>query len=209
MRREARPLDCSARLVVGLGNPGSRYERTRHNVGFRVVDRIAREEGLIFRTARELEGFGGPPDFDFALVPEKDALLVKPTTFMNLSGAAVAPLAGWLALDPKQILVVYDDLDLPLGRLRIRPHGGPGTHNGMKSIVDQLATEAFPRLRVGIGPAGTDAARHVLEDFAAEERDRIETAVAEAAEAISFWLSTRDLEACMTRYHSRWNQGAN
>jgi len=194
------------KLVVGLGNPGPEYERTRHNAGFRVVDRIALREGAIFRSARKLEGYEGPRDFDVARLGS--ALLVKPRTFMNLSGDVVAPMLSWLALEPARLLVVYDDLDLPLGTLRIRPHGGPGTHNGMRSIVDRLATDRFPRLRVGIGPAGTDAARHVLEAFTMDEEKQIGIAVEEAAEAVGFWLETGDLDACMTRFHSRWNQGA-
>jgi PTH1 family peptidyl-tRNA hydrolase len=195
------------KLVVGLGNPGPRYEDTRHNAGFRVVDRIARRAGVLFRSGRDLEGYGGPAEFEWALLSREGALLQKPLTFMNLSGAAVAPVLSWMEADPSQLLVVYDDLDLPLGKLRIRPHGGPGTHNGMRSIVDSLATDSFPRLRVGIGPAGTDAARHVLEPFTVEEESRIRVAVEEAADAIQDWLTTGNLEACMTRFHSRWNQG--
>ena len=203
-------------LVVGLGNPGTAYESTRHNAGFRVVDRVALRERTIFQSARKLEGYEGPREFDFARLPDRpDSVsggggarwLVKPLAFMNLSGAVVAPVLSWLALDPARLLVVYDDLDLPLGRLRIRPHGGPGTHNGMRSIVDRLASDQFPRLRVGIGPARTDAARHVLEAFTDDEQKVVEIAVEEAADAIRFWLETGDLDACMTRFHSRWNQG--
>jgi PTH1 family peptidyl-tRNA hydrolase len=101
-----------------------------------------------------------------------------------------------------------DDLDLPLASLRIRPHGGSGGHNGLKSIVSSLGTDRFPRLRVGIGRSRTDAARHVLDRFALEEREVIDRAVAEAAEAVFTWLREGDIEACMTRFHSRWNQGA-
>ena len=196
------------RLVVGLGNPGPRYERTRHNVGFRVVDEIARREGAIFQSARSLEGFEGAADFTAARTRKGSALLVKPARFMNLSGEVVAPILRWLELGPARLLVVYDDLDLPLGALRIRPHGGAGTHNGMRSIVENLATDRFPRLRVGIGPARTDAARHVLAEFDDAEEKAITTAVDEAAGAIGFWLDSGDLDACMTRYHSRWNQAA-
>jgi len=196
------------RLVVGLGNPGTEYGRTRHNAGFRVVDRVASRQGLIFRSGHELEGWEGPAEFDFARTRDGSEILIKPRTFMNLSGAVVEPLLRGLALEPAALMVVTDDLDLPLGRLRIRPHGGPGSHNGMRSIVNHLATDRFPRLRVGIGPAGTDAARHVLEAFSEDEERTIRAAVEEAADAIGFWLSTGDLEDCMTRFHSRWNQGA-
>ena len=202
------------RLVVGLGNPGPRYESTRHNAGFRVVDRVARRSGVIFEPARELEGYEGQRDFEFARLRGNPgpALLLKPLTFMNLSGDVVAPILRHLDLSSERLLVVYDDLDLPLGAKRIRPHGGAGTHNGMRSIVDRLATDRFPRLRLGIGgtgigSAGTDAARHVLEDFTEDEEKVIGRAVDEAAEAILFWLGTGDLEACMTRYHSRWKEG--
>jgi len=110
--------------------------------------------------------------------------------------------------DLSHILVVYDDLDLDLGKLRIRPHGGAGGHNGMRSIIECLASDRFPRLRVGIGRAGTDAARYVLRPFPPAERVEAEISVAEAAEAILDWLVSGDLEGCMTRFHSRWNQSS-
>jgi PTH1 family peptidyl-tRNA hydrolase len=191
-------------LVVGLGNPGPEYDWTPHNVGFHVLDRLARDERTIFQSARKLEGYGGPANFAFAPTRKGDALLVKPGTYMNRSGDIVLALANAFALEPGSIFVVYDDFDLPLGKLRIRPHGGPGTHNGMRNIVDSLGTDQFPRLRVGIGPARTDAARHVLERFTEKEQPEIEISVAEAAEAIAAWLQSGDLASVMTRFHSRW-----
>jgi PTH1 family peptidyl-tRNA hydrolase len=191
-------------LVVGLGNPGPEYDWTRHNVGFHVLDRLARDEETIFRSARTLEGWNGPNSFAWARTRKGDALFVKPGTFMNLSGDVVTALAGRFALDPGSVFVVYDDLDLSLGKLRIRPHGGAGTHNGMRSIVNTLGTDRFPRLRVGIGPARTDAARFVLERFPESEQAEIEISVAEAAEAIEAWLATGDIDGVMTRFHSRW-----
>jgi PTH1 family peptidyl-tRNA hydrolase len=195
------------KLVVGLGNPGPEYEWTRHNVGFHVVEAVAARERTIFEAGRKLEGWKGRNDFRFARLARRDALLVEPLTFMNLSGDVVAPLASQLAVAPAELLVVYDDLDLPLGKLRIRPHGSAGTHNGMRSIVNRLTTDRFPRLRVGIGPGGTDAARHVLERFSAKEQVEIEISVAEAADAILDWLASGDIDGCMTRFHSRWNPG--
>lgn len=201
------------RLVVGLGNPGPDYEGTRHNVGFQVLDHLARREGLLFHPVRKLEGYTGPGNFRWAGLASPSALLVKPETFMNRSGSVVAPLARWMRTAPEdalpvdRILVVYDDLDLDLGRLRIRPHGGHGGHNGMRSIIESLASDRFPRLRVGIGPAGTDAARYVLGRFSPKEAVEAEISAAEATEAILDWLATGDLEGCMTRFHSRWNQG--
>jgi len=192
------------KLVVGLGNPGPEYDWTRHNVGFHVLDRLAGNEHLIFHSARKLDGYGGRNSFTFARSTRFDATYVKPSTYMNRSGEAVLALRDALHVDPGSILVVYDDMDLPLGKLRIRPHGGPGTHNGMRSIVTTLGTDRFPRLRVGIGAARTDAARHVLERFTEDEQPEIEISVAESAEAITAWLESEDLESVMTRFHSRW-----
>lgn len=196
------------RFVFGLGNPGPEYEATRHNVGFDVLDFLARREGLLFEPAKSLERYGGPPAFTCARLFQPDALLVKPETFMNRSGAVVPPLLAWAGVGPEQCLVVVDDLDLPLSSLRLRPHGGSGGHNGLKSILSSLGTDRFPRLRVGIGRSQTDAARHVLARFTDEERQEIDRTVAEAAEAIFHWLRDGDIEACMTRFHSRWKQGA-
>jgi PTH1 family peptidyl-tRNA hydrolase len=194
------------RLVVGLGNPGPEYAGTRHNVGFDVLDRLAAQGKLLFQPARKLDGHTGPEPFEFAR-HASGALLVKPLSFMNRSGAVVSGLVGRLGLAHQDVLVVCDDFDLPLSSLRIRPHGGPGTHNGMRSIVESLASDRFPRLRVGIGRARTDAARHVLERFADAEREEIAISVAQAAEAIEAWLGGGELSDVMTRFHSRWNQG--
>jgi PTH1 family peptidyl-tRNA hydrolase len=212
------------RLVVGLGNPGAEYEWTRHNIGFHVLDRLASlRGGPLFQTARKLDGYRGPGPFRWARIQDPEAFLLKPETYMNLSGDVVIRVARHLfeaegnppegepgdeSLDPSRILVVYDDLDLELGKLRIRPHGGAGGHNGMRSIIDRLASDRFPRLRVGIGRAGTDAARYVLRPFPPDERVEAEISVAEAAEAILDWLETGDLEGCMTRFHSRWNRSS-
>lgn len=211
-------------IIVGLGNPGSEYVGTRHNVGFEVLDRLATHEGLIFESPRSLDGYTGPKGFSVARSFEPDAILVKPETFMNRSGDVVAPLVRWanpvvssedgddpeVALDraASRLLVVYDDFDLPMGKLRLRPHGGAGGQNGMRSIIERLGTQAFPRLRVGIGSPGTDAARHVLTRFDPKEQVEIDISVAEATDAILDWLRTGDIEGCMTRFHSRWNQGS-
>ncbi len=211
------------RIVVGLGNPGPEYEWTRHNVGFHVLDHMALHEGLLFQTARNLDSvmeagaseageapvkYGGSKKFRFARDFDLDALLVKPTTFMNASGEVVAPLAQWADVAPAEILVVYDDLDLDPGHLRLRPHGGAGGQKGMRSIIDRLGTDRFPRLRLGIGRPRTDAARHVLEVITGAEKEEMEISIAQASEAVHDWLSTGDIEGCMTRFHSRWNQSA-
>lgn len=175
--------------------------------------------------------YTGPKGFTWALLPGEelggapDVWLVKPMTYMNRSGQVVGPIARTLLavpppadpaqeppsepvlpFDPTRLLVVYDDLDLPLGGLRIRPHGGHGGQNGMRSIIEHLGTNRFPRLRVGIGSPGTDAVRHVLETFPASQRVEAEISVAEAAEALLDWCEHGDLEGCMSRFHSRWNR---
>lgn len=195
-----------ARVAVGLGNPGPEYEGTRHNVGFEVLDHLARHEGLLFQPPRSLEDYRGPRGFLCARSFEPDALLVKPQTWMNLSGTVVAPIVHWARVEPAQLLVVYDDMDLPLGSLRIRPHGGAGGQKGMRSILDCLGSDRFPRLRVGIGRPRTDAARHVLAEFSSEERVEMDISVAEASEAVLHWLLEGDIEKCMTRFHSRWSR---
>jgi PTH1 family peptidyl-tRNA hydrolase len=131
-----------------------------------------------------------------------------PETFMNRSGEVVLPIARFLWEDvrPEDVLVVYDDMDLPVAGLRIRPHGGAGGQKGMRSIIETLGTDRFRRLRIGIGRPGTDAARHVLSRFDANERVEMDISVAEASEAILDWLETGDIEGCMTRFHSRWTQ---
>lgn len=192
------------KLVVGLGNPGPRYARSRHNVGFRVVERLARDQGLVLEDERFLgrwaEGFlppapGCPPDR-----PAERLGLLEPSTFMNRSGEAVAAaLAALPAVQPEcDLVIVYDDLDLPLGRLRLRPRGGAGGHRGMQSVIDALATRDFPRLRFGIGRPGPEAevdlvtraagpgrpvVDFVLDTFSADEEKVLAARVPVAAEA--------------------------
>ena len=196
------------RLVVGLGNPGPEYEGTRHNVGFVVLQHLARHEGLFFESPAVLEGYDGPTGFFCARSHDPDALLVTPTPFMNRSGTVVAPLVRWAGLAPSDLMVVYDDIDLDFATLRIRPFGGAGGHNGMRSIIDCLESNRFPRLRIGIGRPRTDAARHVLARFSPAEEEDMAISVAEAADAVLVWLRDGDIEGCMTRFHSRWKQGS-
>lgn len=201
------------KLVVGLGNPGPEYEWTPHNIGFHVVEHLATRGKSIFQSAAKLPGHEGPANFLWAASPADeigggDALLVKPATFMNLSGKAVAPLVRRFGVPIENVFVVYDELDLPLGTLRIRPHGGTAGHKGMESIVMELGSDRFPRLRVGIGRPRTDAARHVLTKFTKDALVEAEIAAANAADALLDWLVRGDLASTMTRFHSRWNQGS-
>lgn len=196
------------RLVLGLGNPGPEHEGTRHNVGFDVLDRLAARAGVLFDGSRILSGYAGPRALAVARWDELGALLVKPLTWMNRSGDVVPALLAWAGLAPADLLVVSDDMDLPVGELRLRPKGGAGGQKGLRSILDSLATEVVPRLRVGIGRPPTDAVRHVLSGFDPRERERIDVAAEEACDALRDWLETGDLEGCMTRFHSRWRGGS-
>jgi PTH1 family peptidyl-tRNA hydrolase len=201
--------------VIGLGNPGPEYEWTPHNLGFHALERLVQDCERLFGPARvgPAPGFQTPTTLGAARPPapclvarcaSHDAWLVKPLTFMNRSGAVVAPLARALRVPPSKLMVVYDDLDLEPGRLRIRPHGGSGGHNGVRSIVEALGSDAFPRLRIGVGRPRTDAARQVLSKLTGDELTTARIAVAEAAEALAAWLVEGDLERVMSRFHSRW-----
>lgn len=184
-------------LIVGLGNPGERYARTRHNIGFEAIDTLARRHGLEFRgkRANSLIAEGQ--------IAGQRVALVKPQTYMNLSGQAVSSLRNWYKIDPaRELLVVYDDLDLPFGKLRLRERGSAGTHNGMRSIVAQLGSSDFPRLRVGIDqpPGKMDAAAYVLSRFRKEEEAELPFLLDTIADAVEVVLR-EGLTAAMNRYN--------
>lgn len=186
------------KMFVGLGNPGSRYERTRHNVGFLVIDELARRHGIdVTRTEKEaLTGKG--------LVGGHSVMLVKPQTFMNLSGRAVSRLFHYYMEQTEDLVIVYDDIDLDVGRLRIRRNGSSGTHNGMKSIVRDLATDDFPRVRFGVRgetySKSRDLAGYVLERFTDEEVPYVRDAVDRAADALEV-LARGDVQAAMNEFN--------
>ncbi len=186
------------RIIVGLGNPGKEYERNRHNVGFQVVDLLAEKHGLEFDRRR----------FRAMLTKGRilghDVILAKPLTFMNQSGESVGPLAHFYKIPPEQLLVVTDDLDIPQGRIRLRPRGGSGGHNGLKSIIQHLGTQEFHRLRIGIGrpPGNMDPADYVLQDFTPEEEAVMAEVRERAVAAIETWLE-EGMEAAMNRFNVR------
>ncbi len=184
------------RLLVGLGNPGERYRRTRHNVGFMVLDALAsRADGLEPREQREAWCVQ-------ASLAGQDVLLVKPLTFMNRSGAAVVPLVDQTGGAPADVLAIVDDVALELGSLRLRERGSHGGHNGLRSLVDALGSEDFPRLRIGIrnGEPPADLAGFVLSDFAPDEVLVVQEMVGQAADAVLCWLRDGTATA-MTRYN--------
>jgi len=192
------------KLVAGLGNPGPRYAESRHNVGFAVVDELARRWQL--GDGRYEESFSG------RLWPGECAgqrvLLLQPQTYMNLSGQSVAAVWRYYRLEPADLLVVVDDLDLPLGRLRLRAGGSAGGHRGMTSVIAHVGTEQFPRLRIGIGKVDrTATVEYVLARFADHERAAAQAAVRRAADAVECWL-TRGLEAAMNEFNPKPNRPA-
>ncbi len=182
------------KLIVGLGNPGKKYVGTRHNVGFEVVDRLAARWGIDLRTEK-FHGFFGTGAFGGERVA-----LVKPLTFMNLSGQAVAAVGKFYKLELEDLLVVVDDLALPAGCLRLRPRGSAGGHNGLQDIVNRLGTDGWCRLRVGIGEAIGDSVSYVLGRFHESERPQIKAAMDRAVDAVECWM-VDGVELAMTRFN--------
>ena len=184
------------KLIVGLGNPGPKYRGTRHNVGFVTVDELARRSGVEFESA--------PAEAMMARVRRfaEPVLLVKPLTFMNLSGYAVGDLARYFRADLADLFVVYDDVNLPLGRLRARPRGSDGGHNGLKSIIAQLGTQEFARLRIGVGRGHQerDLADHVLSRFDADEMAEVDRMIARATDASGVFI-TSGIAAVMNQFN--------
>ena len=146
----------SISLIVGLGNPGTEYDRTRHNIGFMAADALASDWSISLGKEKRFYGIFGEGRIFSTFGHSGKIRLLKPTTYMNLSGQAVRACADWFKCSPANILVIYDDMDLPLGKLRLRPSGSAGGHNGMKSIISHLGTQNFPRLRLGIGRGGSN-----------------------------------------------------
>jgi len=190
-------------MIVGLGNPGSRYARNRHNVGFQIVDALAEKYHLRF-DKRQFKALVASGRIDCQRV-----LLVKPQTYMNLSGDAVQPLAGYYKIAPDDVMVVYDDLDLAAGVIRLRPFGGAGGHNGMKSIIQRLGSNQFPRLRVGVGrpPGRMDAAAYVLQNFGDKEEALMAQVRDRAVQALETWLKS-GIDAAMNAFNVTRSQNS-
>lgn len=169
-------------MIVGLGNPGPEYARTRHNVGFDVIDALAARHRIKLTERKHRANYG------VGSLGGVGVVLVKPMTFMNLSGQAVAPIARVYGIPPERILVIADDLDLDVGRVRLKPKGGAGGHNGHKSIIAALGTQEYPRLKIGIGKAD-ETVDHVLSTFHPDERAVIERAIERCVEGVEAVLS--------------------
>jgi peptidyl-tRNA hydrolase, PTH1 family len=191
-------------LIVGLGNPGEQYARNRHNVGFQCLKYLADRHRLPFTEKQGKARTAG------GIIAGQRVVLAKPFTYMNGSGQAVAPLVRWHKLDPKrELLVVYDDLDLPFGTLRLRASGSAGGQNGMKSIIEQLGTQEFARLRVGIGrpPAGWDTRDYVLGNWSRAEVEELPELYARAADAIETFVA-EGIIAAMNRFNVQKEEAA-
>lgn len=184
-------------LIVFLGNPGPRYDFTRHNAGFMAADAMAREKGLSINKARFRALTAS------CRIGEESVLLMKPQTFMNLSGQAVSQAAGFYKIPPEHIIVVSDEVSLPVGRLRIRTKGSAGGHNGLKDIIARLGTDAFPRIRIGVGVPphpDYDMADWVLSGFKGKDAEDMMAAAARAAEAAECYI-TQGADRAMNRFN--------
>ena len=181
------------RLLIGLGNPGPEYENTRHNAGFMILDRVAAKLGAAWTKERKFDGW-------FARA--NGLFLLKPKTFMNLSGKSVAAVSGFFKIPPPDMLVLYDDVALPEGRIRIKPSGSAGGHNGIKSMIASLGSDQFPRLRFGVGAAdGRSLVGHVLGQFDPASQEELHKSLEKAADAAIF-TSLRGLEPAMNQFNT-------
>lgn len=185
-------------LIVGLGNPEPKYDNTRHNIGFAAVDELAKVWQMPLKENKRFQGL-----FAEGVTPNGQKVrLLKPLTYMNRSGQAVRAVTDWYKVEPRSVLVIYDDMDLPVGRLRIRLSGSAGGHNGMKSIIAHLGSQEFPRLRIGIGKSDgeKDTINHVLGKFAPEEFKTIDEILYISLKAIELGLKA-GIEQSMNRYN--------
>ncbi len=188
-------------LIVGLGNPGAKYDRTRHNIGFDVVDLLAQYWHISLSDQKKFHGLFGE-----GVAPGGKIRLLKPQTYMNNSGQAMRAVIDWYKLPPESVLVIYDDMDLPLGKIRLRLSGSAGGHNGMKSAIAHLGTQTFPRLRIGIGSAkdkaDKDTVSHVLGKFAPNEAAIMADVVQLAADSVEYSLK-HGVEKAMSLFNNR------
>jgi PTH1 family peptidyl-tRNA hydrolase len=183
------------RLVVGLGNPGKEYENSKHNIGFICLDAFAKANRLKFAKSIKFKG---------EIVKLQDAILLKPRTFMNLSGLSVSAVAGYFGIASEDLLVFSDDLDLPFGKLRLREHGSAGGHNGLKSIIEHLHTEEFKRCRVGIDrDEDKDVVDYVLGEFSKEQKKALEALTIDTNEIITSFLSGKTFDSIMNGYNKK------
>lgn len=190
-------------LIVGLGNPTKQYEGTRHNVGFETIDRIAAENQIRVEEKKHKALYGS------GYIEGEKVILAKPQTFMNLSGESVRELSDYYKIPAENIIVIYDDISLDVGQLRIRKKGSAGGHNGIKSIISHLGTNVFPRIKVGVGekPSGYDLADYVLGHFSKDDRAKMQEGYTRAMHAAEM-LVAGDVEQAMNEYNKKAKQEA-
>jgi PTH1 family peptidyl-tRNA hydrolase len=192
-------------LIVGLGNPGKKYDGTRHNIGFDAVDRLAKDWQISLSDHRKFQGLFGEGRGGHG----EKIYLLKPQTYMNLSGQSIRAVLDWFKLAPESVLIIYDDMDLPVGRIRMRLSGSAGGHNGMKSAIAHLGTQAFPRLRIGIsapkqprGESNTVTVSHVLGQFSQAESKIMKDVLDMVVDAVNLGLK-QGIEKSMSLYNNR------
>ncbi|MBD0345680.1 MAG: aminoacyl-tRNA hydrolase [Coleofasciculus sp. Co-bin14] len=187
-------------LIVGLGNPEPKYDKTRHNIGFEAIDALAKTWQISWSNNRRFQALFGEGQG----TKGNKVRLLKPLTYMNRSGEAIRAVIDWYKLPPESVLIVYDDMDLPIGRLRLRLSGSAGGHNGMKSAIAHLGTQNFPRLRIGIGKSGTDkdTVSHVLGKFSPQETLLMSEVLKVVVDAVELSLK-QGVEKAMSLYNSR------
>lgn len=183
-------------IIIGLGNPGARYANTRHNVGFDTIDVLSKKFGINVSKLKYKALWGD------GIINGQRVILVKPQTYMNLSGESVREIVEWYKVPMSKVILIYDDIDLPVGKIRIRSKGSAGTHNGMRSVIYQIQSDEFLRIRIGIGkpPEGWELANFVLGSFGSEERKIVNESVARAADAVVALLKS-GVETAMNLYN--------
>lgn len=183
-------------LIIGLGNPGKKYQKNRHNIGFMILDQLARQHKTKINKVKYKSLYGK------GLIGKEKVIFAKPHTYMNLSGEAVVQFLKWHRISPENMIVIYDDMDLPLGKIRLRPNGRAGGHNGLKSIIDTIKTLDFPRLRIGIGKPTNKipAEKYVLTNFKKVEAETIGDAIINACRVIDLALN-KNLEKAMNEFN--------
>lgn len=186
------------KLIIGLGNPGTKYINTRHNIGFEAIDALSESYNIDIKKSKFKAFFGE------GKIRSNRVLLVKPQTYMNLSGESVAAFASWYKISPENILIIYDDVSLPIGQIRIRTKGSAGGHNGIKSIIQNLGRDDFERIKIGINekPAGWDLANYVLSKFTEDERIELDKTIKDVTKATEM-IITKGIQEAMNVYNSK------
>lgn len=187
------------KMIVGLGNPGKQYETTRHNVGFMAIDQVASDHQLNWSLDTKFQA-----KVATAIINGEKVVFVKPMTYMNESGRAVEAIRHYYKVDPADILILYDDLDLPIGKLRLRQSGSAGGHNGIKSIIAQLGKQNFKRLRIGIDrPKQQSVVDYVLGKVTDDEKEKLDAAFTRAQEAVEKWIQQDDFNKVMNQFNQK------